>query len=249
MTSTEVQQKNTTQVQIRPLLPIAPLQVSRHCPPVRLSPPAELCSPQVVSLPEYQPFCSHTEVILLFTGENSSTVVLSQGLVSIPTPTWLLSPWASPQKDKVQCLSRSLVPEPVLCMEVSSDISCWYRSTSRTSSGSFPAREVMFHVLTTSLRCQGSACLNPRLCLPPGLQSTQPQCYPCRWQRATAPCSLFGLCLAESHSSRLSHQTLAGKLTSYVWLVAPFSLSRWGAAALFRLIHMGSVKIEERVLK
>jgi len=121
--------------------------------------------------------CSRMEVTLSFTGENSNTAVLSRGLVSIPTPAWRLTPWATPEKERVQPLSRSLVPEPVLCMKVSPTISSWYRSTSRTSSGSFPASEVTFQVPRTSRRCRGSARPGPRFCLPllPAIQRTQPQ--------------------------------------------------------------------------
>ncbi|KAF7644025.1 hypothetical protein LDENG_00229370, partial [Lucifuga dentata] len=43
-------------------------------------------------------------------------------------------------------LSRHLVPQPVLCVEVSPTISSWYLSTSCTSSGYFPAREMTFHI-------------------------------------------------------------------------------------------------------
>jgi len=97
------------------------------------------------------------------------------GIVSIPTPAWRLTPWETLEKEKVQPLSRSLVPEPVLWVEVSPTVSSWYRSTFRTSSGSFPTSEVTFHAPRTSLRCLGSAHTGPRLCLPPGLQCTRPQ--------------------------------------------------------------------------
>ena len=66
--------------------------------------------------------------------------------MSIPTPTRRLTPWATPEKNRVQPLSISKVPEPTLCVEVSLTRSNWLRSTSRTSSGSFPPREVTFHV-------------------------------------------------------------------------------------------------------
>jgi len=46
--------------------------------------------------------------------ENSNTAALSWGLVSIPTPAWCLTPWATPEKERVQ--HRCLVPEPVLCV-------------------------------------------------------------------------------------------------------------------------------------
>ncbi len=37
-------------------------------------------------------------------------------------------PWAIPEKERVQPLSRRLVPEPVLCVEVRPTISSWYHS-------------------------------------------------------------------------------------------------------------------------
>jgi len=61
-------------------------------------------------------------------GKTPNTAALSRGLVSF---------------------SGSLVPEPVLCVEVSPTIFSWYCSTPRTSSGSFPAR--------SSLWCRRSA--------------------------------------------------------------------------------------------
>jgi len=82
----------------------------------------------------------------------------------------------NPEKDKVKPFSRSLVPEPALCMEVSPNISSWYRSTSHTSSGSFPASEVTFHVPRASLCCWRSAPPGPLPGLPPGLHSTRPRC-------------------------------------------------------------------------
>ncbi|KAK3548823.1 hypothetical protein QTP70_020713 [Hemibagrus guttatus] len=51
-----------------------------------------------------------------------------------------------PEKKRVQPLSRSWVPEPRLCVEASPTISSRHRSTSLTSSGSFPPSEVTFHV-------------------------------------------------------------------------------------------------------
>ncbi|KAI3351319.1 hypothetical protein L3Q82_005864 [Scortum barcoo] len=56
---------------------------------------------------------------------------------------------------RVQPLSRSWVPEPKLCVEVSPTISSRYLSTSRTSSGSFPPSEVTFHVPIARVLFQG----------------------------------------------------------------------------------------------
>lgn len=52
--------------------------------------------------------------------------------------------------------TRTLVPELKPCVEVSLIISGWYLSTSHTDPGSFPTRELMFHIHTASLGCQGS---------------------------------------------------------------------------------------------
>ncbi|XP_067451833.1 scavenger receptor cysteine-rich type 1 protein M130-like [Thunnus thynnus] len=95
---------------------------------------------------------SHKQVTLLLCRENSNTAALSGGLVSILT----LSPLtlSNSRKRRVQLLSRSLVPELVLCVEMSPTKSSWYRSSCCTSSGSFPTREVMLHNPRTSLRCQ-----------------------------------------------------------------------------------------------
>ncbi|KAK3574541.1 hypothetical protein QTP86_009535 [Hemibagrus guttatus] len=56
-------------------------------------------------------------------------------------PARRLSPWGTPEKQRVQPLSRSWVPEPRLCVEASPTISSRYRSTSLTSSGSFSPSE------------------------------------------------------------------------------------------------------------
>lgn len=61
--------------------------------------------------------------------------------MSINTPARLLLPWATLEKERVQSFSRSLVPEPALCVKVSPTISNWYCST----------RDLMFHVPRTSL--------------------------------------------------------------------------------------------------
>ncbi|KAI3352608.1 hypothetical protein L3Q82_005543 [Scortum barcoo] len=62
--------------------------------------------------------------------------------------------------------SRSWVPEPKLCVEVSPTISSRYLSTSRTSSGSFPPSEVTFHVPIARV-------------LVPGIGSSRPPCHDC----------------------------------------------------------------------
>lgn len=58
------------------------------------------------------------EVNLLLQGENSNTLALSVGSVSIPNPARHLSIWATTEKNRVQPLYRCLVPELLLCLEV-----------------------------------------------------------------------------------------------------------------------------------
>ncbi|KAK5866698.1 hypothetical protein PBY51_020867 [Eleginops maclovinus] len=55
------------------------------------------------------------EATLSYTGVNSNKAALNRGLVSIPTSARRLTPWATPEKNRVQPLSRSKVPEPTLC--------------------------------------------------------------------------------------------------------------------------------------
>nr|XP_054589525.1 RNA-directed DNA polymerase from mobile element jockey isoform X1 [Nothobranchius furzeri] len=60
------------------------------------------------------------------------------------------------------------------CVEVSPTISSRYRSTSATSSGSFPASEVTFHVPKTSFLVRGLDRQGSRLGLPPDSHCTGP---------------------------------------------------------------------------
>ncbi|KAK0154873.1 putative uncharacterized transposon-derived protein F52C9.6 [Merluccius polli] len=90
------------------------------------------------------------------TGVNSNILAPSRGAISIATPARRLSPVATPEWKRVQPLSRRLVPEPLLCVEVRPTISSRNFSTSRTSSGSFPTREVTFHVPRASFCSRGS---------------------------------------------------------------------------------------------
>ncbi|KAK0148965.1 hypothetical protein N1851_010649 [Merluccius polli] len=96
------------------------------------------------------------------------------GAISIATPAWRLSPVATPEWKRVQPLSRRLVPEPLLCVEVRPTISSRNFSTSRTSSGSFPTREVTFHVPRASFCSRGSDRQGPRLRPPPSSHCTRP---------------------------------------------------------------------------
>ncbi|KAK0140496.1 hypothetical protein N1851_022532 [Merluccius polli] len=114
------------------------------------------------------------EATLSFTGVNSNILAPSRGAISIATPARRLSPVATPEWKRVQPLSRSLVPEPLLCVEVRPTISSRNFSTSRTSSGSFPTREVTFHVPRASFCSRGSDRQGPRLRPPPSSHCTRP---------------------------------------------------------------------------
>ncbi|KAK0132992.1 hypothetical protein N1851_031638 [Merluccius polli] len=114
------------------------------------------------------------EATLSSTGVNSNILAPSRGAISIATPARRLSPVATPEWKRVQPLSRRLVPEPLLCVEVRPTISSRNFSTSRTSSGSFPTREVTFHVPRASFCSRGSDCQGPRLRPPPSSHCTRP---------------------------------------------------------------------------
>ncbi|MEQ2314062.1 hypothetical protein AMECASPLE_008245, partial [Ameca splendens] len=75
---------------------------------------------------------------------------------NVPTPAWRLSPRATPEWKSVQPLSGRLVPGPEPCIEASPIISSQNLSTSHTNSGSFPTREVTFHVPRASFCSRGS---------------------------------------------------------------------------------------------
>ncbi|KAK0132160.1 hypothetical protein N1851_033046 [Merluccius polli] len=114
------------------------------------------------------------EATLSSTGVNSNTLAPSRGAISIATPARRLSPVATPEWKRVQPLSRRLVPEPLLCVEVRPTISSRNFSTSRTSSGSFPTSEVTFHVPRASFCSRGSDRQGPRLRPPPSSHCTRP---------------------------------------------------------------------------
>lgn len=84
--------------------------------------------------------CRCREATLLSTGESSNTQCPRWGAKCKLTPARCLSPWAMSGWNKVQPFSRNLVLDPMMCVEVSPVIYCWYLSTSCTISGSFPAR-------------------------------------------------------------------------------------------------------------
>ncbi|KAK0146532.1 hypothetical protein N1851_014139 [Merluccius polli] len=114
------------------------------------------------------------EATLSSTGVNSSILAPSRGAISIATPARRLSPVATPEWKRVQPLSRRLVPEPLLCVEVRPTISSRNFSTSHTSSGSFPTREVTFHVPRASFCSRGSDRQGPCLRPPPSSHCTRP---------------------------------------------------------------------------
>ncbi|KAK0145893.1 hypothetical protein N1851_015177 [Merluccius polli] len=135
----------------------------------------------VKALPEAQttvrirpPTRRRREATLSSTGVNSNILAPSRGAISIATPARRLSPVATPEWKRVQPLSRRLVPEPLLCVEVRPTISSRNFSTSRTSSGSFPTREVTFHVPRASFCSRGSDRQGPRLRPPPSSHCTRP---------------------------------------------------------------------------
>ena len=92
----------------------------------------------------------------------------------MPTPALRLSPLATPEWKRVQPLSRGLVPGPKPCVEVSPTISSRNRSASRTSSGSFPNREVTFHVPRASFSSRRSDRQGVCLRLLPSSHCTRP---------------------------------------------------------------------------
>ncbi|KAK0147744.1 hypothetical protein N1851_012564 [Merluccius polli] len=114
------------------------------------------------------------EATLSSTGVNSNIQAPSQGAVSIATPARRLSPVATPEWKRVQPLSRRLVPEPLLCVEVRPTISSRNFSTLRTSSGSFPTREVTFHIPRASFCSRGSDRQGPCLRPLPSSHCTRP---------------------------------------------------------------------------
>ena len=116
----------------------------------------------------YQPQQPNNVQSLQHLGVNQTTVRAFAPRPAMPK-TWLscssggshtanlpgrLLPWTTPEKETAQPLSRSLVLELPLCVEVSPK--SWYFATYCTSSSSFPAREVTFHIPKARPRSQGS---------------------------------------------------------------------------------------------
>ncbi|KAK0151079.1 hypothetical protein N1851_007770 [Merluccius polli] len=157
------------------------------------------------------------EAILSSTGVNSNILAPSRGAISIATPARRLSPVATPEWKRVQPLSRRLVPEPLLCVEVRPTISSRNFSTSRTSSGSFPTREVTFHVPRASFCSRGSDRQGPRLRPPPSSHCTRPlrPLLLVVSRREGGPTSSFR---AVPRGYRPGHQALAAEPHPQAWL-------------------------------
>ncbi|KAK0137955.1 hypothetical protein N1851_025831 [Merluccius polli] len=157
------------------------------------------------------------EATLSSTGVNSNILAPSRGAISIATPARRLSPVATPEWKRVQLLSRRLVPEPLLCVEVRPTISSRNFSTSRTSSGSFPTREVTFHVPRASFCSRGSDRQGPRLRPPPSSHCTRPL-WPLLLvvsRREVGPTSSFR---AVPGRAPPGHQALAAEPHPQAWL-------------------------------
>ena len=146
VTSTEVQQGNTTLVQIREAIPpnqVPPgttdiAQMSIEVPQQNKGvliwgtfqhPRQGLQEGWVVGSPTQR----QREPTLSSTGENPNVQAPSWGPISKPTSAHRLSPWAMPEYNKVQPLLRRLVPGLILSVKVSLTISSRYRSTLGTS--------------------------------------------------------------------------------------------------------------------
>jgi len=112
------------------------------------------------------------EATLSSTGVNPNVHAHNRAAVSMPTPALRLSQRAIPELTGP--LSRRLVPEPKPCIEVSPTISSRNRSASRTSSGSFSNREVMFHVPRASFSSRGPDRQGLRLRLLPSSNCNRP---------------------------------------------------------------------------
>ena len=137
------------------------------------------------------------ETTLSSTGVNSNTLAESWETINKPIPVLRLSPGTTP--------ARRLVPEPELCVKVKLTISSLYLSTSHTSSGSFPIREVMFHVSIASFNNRGSD--HQGLGLPHNPHYTRP---PRLFLWVVGPhedlCHFFGLSPTGPHGHRPGHQ-------------------------------------------
>lgn len=72
------------------------------------------------------------------------------GNKGIPIPVCWLSLRVAPEWNRVWPISRTLVAELKLCVEVSPTIFSWYFSASHTNLGSSPNRKIAFHVPTAS---------------------------------------------------------------------------------------------------
>ena len=100
-------------------------------------------------------------------------------------------------KTESQLLSKKLVPEPELCIQVRPTISSWYPSTSCTSSGSFTIRGITFYVPIVNF--------SNRFHIAPDIYGSS-----CGWWThiRTDPCPLFRLSPTEPHGKKPRHQGL-----------------------------------------
>ncbi|XP_037607459.1 trace amine-associated receptor 1-like [Sebastes umbrosus] len=110
MTSTEVQQQNTTQFQIR-----------RAVPPNHRHPGFSIVAHVSIEVPQenyivpgWRPFQDASQRLPLVHRGQLQHNATQLWLVSNPTPARRLPPWATPEKARVQPLSRSVVSEPEL---------------------------------------------------------------------------------------------------------------------------------------
>ncbi len=153
--------------------------------------------------------------------DNSNIAMLSRGLVSVPTPAWHLSLWATLEWERVQPLSRSFVPE--LCMEVSPTISRRDLSTFRTNSSSFPPER--WHSTSQQLvyKARGQDVQVPILACHIFYTAPETIPFPCGWwanggqlqTRLLKDFQLFSLATPFGQStSNLCHDLLARPSTS-----------------------------------
>jgi len=126
---------------------------------------------------------NHREATVSFSGENSNTAALSWGFVSIPSPACNLT-LGNSRKEQSPTLLQELgsrasavrggKPNNIYLVL----LGC---STSRTSSGSFPASEVTFHVPRASLCCWRSARQSPCPACRLVFIAPDPDACPCGW--------------------------------------------------------------------
>lgn len=92
--------------------------------------------------------------------------------INLPTPVRCFSPWETPELKTVQAPLRGLGSDTKLCVEVGPAKASQYFQGSHTGSGSFPAKEVTFHVPRARFGSRGSDHQDP--CLLPPQRSLTP---------------------------------------------------------------------------